>query len=128
MKKIKIAVATDNGLVSEHFGRCPSYTIVDIEGSEIKNQLVVDNPGHEPGKIPAFLNEKGVKTIIAGGMGQRAVGFFQEYDIEVIVGATGNVDNVIANYAKGQTPSGVSTCTEGGGKGYGLDKTICDHE
>lgn len=125
---MKIAIASDNGYISEHFGRCPSYTLVDIEGKEIKNKEVVDNPGHEPGRIPAFLNEKGVKVIVAGGMGPRAVGFFQEYGIEVIIGARGLVNDAITAYLNGQLRSGQSTCTEGGGKGYGLDKTVCDHQ
>jgi len=27
---MKIAISTDSGFVSEHFGRCPSFTIVEI--------------------------------------------------------------------------------------------------
>jgi len=125
---MKIAIATDNGSVSEHFGRCPSYTLVDIEGTEIKNKTIVDNPGHEPGRIPAFLNEQGATVIVAGGMGQRAIGLFQENNIEVIVGTSGLVENAISSYIAETLTSGESTCSEGGGKGYGLDKTICDHE
>ena len=125
---MRIAIATDNGSVSEHFGRCPSYTLVDIEGSEIKNKEVVNNPGHEPGRIPAFLNEKGASVIVAGGMGQRAVGLFKENNIEVIVGTRGLVEDAISAYVEGILASEESTCTEGGGKGYGLDKTVCDHE
>jgi len=124
---MKVAIATDNGMVSEHFGRCPSYTIADIEDSEIKNKTLTDNPGHEPGKIPAFLNDLGVKVIIAGGMGPRAVGFFNDYKIQVIMGATGSVETIISNYANNTLKTGDSTCTDGGGKGYGLDKTVCDH-
>lgn len=125
---MKIAIATDNGYISEHFGRCPSYTLVDIEGKEITNKEVVNNPGHEPGRIPAFLHEKGAKVVIAGGMGPRAVGLFQENNIEVIVGATGLIEDAISAYAAGKLKSGQTTCTEGGGKGYGLDKTVCDHQ
>ncbi len=124
---MKIAVATDNGVVSEHFGRCPSYTITDIIDNKIENQLLVDNPGHEPGKIPEFLNDLGVQVIIAGGMGPRAVGFFTDYKIQVIMGATGPVEAIVSNYANETLTTGDSTCTEGGGKGYGLDKAVCDH-
>lgn len=124
---MRIAIATDNGYISEHFGRCPSYTLVDIEEQQIKNKQLVNNPGHEPGRIPAFLHEQGAKVVIAGGMGPRAVSLFQENNIEVIVGATGPVDKAISDYAAGNLKSGQTTCTEGGGKGYGLDKTVCDH-
>jgi len=125
---MKIAIATDNNYVSEHFGRCPSYTILEISENKIVSKKLVDNPGHEPGKIPEFLNYLGVTTIIAGGMGPRAVGFFEEFKIQVIIGISGEVEQVITNYINGSLQSGDSTCTEGGGKGYGLDKKICDHE
>jgi predicted Fe-Mo cluster-binding NifX family protein len=124
---MRIAIATDNSLVSEHFGRCPSYTLVDIENNQIKNKVVLDNPGHEPGKIPQFLNAQGVNVIIAGGMGPRAVGFFQDFNIEVIMGLTGPIESVINSYISGNLQPGESTCTDGGGKGYGIDKTVCDH-
>jgi predicted Fe-Mo cluster-binding NifX family protein len=124
---MKIAIATDNNYVSAHFGRCPSYTIAEIYNNAIKTKETIDNPGHEPGRIPEFLNSIGVNVIIAGGMGPRAVGFFQDFNIKVIVGISGNVDDVIQSYLSGNLVSGETTCTEGGGKGYGIDKTVCDH-
>ena len=65
--------------------------------------------------------------MIAGGMGPRAVGFFNEFNIDVITGISGTVDDAINAYLSGNLKSGQSTCTEGGGKGYGVDKTVCDH-
>jgi len=124
---VKIAIATDNNNVSAHFGRCPSYTIVEIDNDKVKSNEVVNNPGHEPGRIPEFLDSLGVKVIIAGGMGPRAVGFFNDFKIKSIVGISGSVDAVINDYISGNVESGQTTCTEGGGKGYGLDKTVCDH-
>lgn len=124
---MKIAIATDNNNVSAHFGRCPSYTIVEIDNDKVKSNEVVNNPGHEPGRIPEFLDSLGVKVIIAGGMGPRAVGFFNDFKIKSIVGISGSVDAVINDYISGNVESGQTTCTEGGGKGYGLDKTVCDH-
>lgn len=124
---MKIAISTDAGTVSAHFGRCPSFTIVDIEEGKVINKEVADNPGHEPGFIPQFLNEKGVECIIAGGMGPRAVGFFNEMNIKAIVGITGNVDDVIQQVVDGTLKGGESLCSPGAGRGYGLDKVECDH-
>ncbi|MHA1629778.1 MAG: NifB/NifX family molybdenum-iron cluster-binding protein [Candidatus Heimdallarchaeota archaeon] len=39
--------------------------------------------------------------IIAGGMGQRAVGFFKEFGIEVITSATGKVKDAVKAYLEG---------------------------
>ena len=69
---MKIAISTDGDLVSAHFGRCPSFTIVVFESDKIISKHTIDNPGHHPGFLPQFLKEKGVNAIIAGGMGQRA--------------------------------------------------------
>jgi predicted Fe-Mo cluster-binding NifX family protein len=73
---MRIAISTDGDNVSAHFGRCPSFTIVDIDDGTIKKKEVIENPGHQPGVIPQFLHKRGVDCIVAGGMGIRAQGFF----------------------------------------------------
>ena len=124
---MKIAISTDGGFVSAHFGRCPEFTIVDIEGSELKSRQVVPNPGHEPGAIPQFLHSKGVQCIIAGGMGMRATELFNEMGIKAIVGVSGTIDDLIGKIKNNTLQGGESLCNPGAGKGYGLDKTVCDH-
>jgi predicted Fe-Mo cluster-binding NifX family protein len=123
----QIAISTDGDYVSAHFGRCPHFTIVDIQDKKMVKKNVVANPGHSPGLIPQFLREKGVNCIIAGGMGMRATGFFNEAGIETIVGVSGKVTDVIGLLLKGDLKSGESLCRPGAGKGYGLDKIQCDH-
>ena len=124
---MRIAISTDGDFVSAHFGRCPSYTLVDIEEGKVVGKEVVNNPGHHPGNIPQFLHEKGAKCIIAGGMGMRAVGFFNEFNIKTIVGISGKIDEVIEKLQDGTLKGGESLCNPGAGKGYGLDKTVCEH-
>ena len=124
---MKIAISTDGDFVSAHFGRCPHFTILDIENEKIVKKEVISNPGHSPGFIPQFLHEKGVKAIIAGGMGMRATGFFSELGIEAIVGISGKMDEVIKQLLKGTLKGGESLCKPGSGKGYGVEKTECEH-
>ncbi|MDD4956814.1 MAG: NifB/NifX family molybdenum-iron cluster-binding protein [Candidatus Omnitrophica bacterium] len=124
---MKIAISTDGEVVSEHFGRCPSFTIVDIQEGKVGVKEVISNPGHHPGFLPEFLGGKGVECIIAGGMGQRAIQLFSERGIQVIVGVNGAIDEVMLEMAKGKLHGGDSSCKPGAGKGYGLDKTVCDH-
>jgi len=126
-KIMRIAISTDGDFVSAHFGRCPSFTIVDIEGSKVIKKEIIDNPGHQPGFIPQFLHKKGIQSIVCGGMGARAEGFFKEFNIQTIVGISGRIDDVIKELQKGKLESGESLCKPGAGKGYGLDKTVCDH-
>jgi predicted Fe-Mo cluster-binding NifX family protein len=124
---MRVAISTDGDFVSAHFGRCPSFTIVDIEGNKVLKKEVVDNPGHQPGFIPQFLSKKKVGTIICGGMGARAEGFFIEFGIKTIVGINGKIDDVIKGLQEGTLKGGESLCKPGAGRGYGLDKTVCDH-
>jgi len=124
---MKIAISTDGNTISAHFGRCPSFTIIEVEGDKVIGRETIDNPGHHPGFLPQFLNKKGVSVIIAGGMGQRAEGLFDEVKIKVIVGISGNIDKVVEKLQNGTLEGGESLCKPGLGKGYGLDKTECDH-
>lgn len=124
---MRIAISTEGDSVSAHFGRCPHFTIIDMEKNRIAKKEVIENPGHQPGFIPQFLHQRGVGCIVAGGMGMRAQGFFAEAGIQTILGANGKIDDVIEKLQKGTLESGESLCKPGAGKGYGIDKTQCDH-
>lgn len=119
---MKVAIATDSGSVSAHFGRCPTYTFLDIENGEIIKQTKVDNPGHATGTIPRFMHDNNVKVMIAGGMGWRAQEFFKEYGINVILGVSGKIDDVIKKVKEGTLKGGESLCSPGGGREYGIPK------
>ena len=124
---MKVAISTDGDLVSAHFGRCPEFTILDIVDGKVENQERVQNPGHQPGAIPHFLHEKGVGCIICGGMGARAMGFFEELGIKAIVGISGSIGDTIKELIEGTLEGGESLCNPGAGKGYGVEKSECDH-
>jgi predicted Fe-Mo cluster-binding NifX family protein len=119
---MKVAIATDFGSVSEHFGRCPTYTILNIENGKIISRTEINNPGHRTGAIPQVMHENGVNVMIAGGMWWRAQEFFQQYGIDTILGVTGRIDDVIQKIKDGTLEGGESLCAPGGGKGYGIAK------
>jgi predicted Fe-Mo cluster-binding NifX family protein len=127
-KTMKIVISTDKNVVSEHFGRCPSFTIVEIKDGKLVKNEVVQNPGHHPGFLPRFFHEMNIDAIIAGSMGQRARMLFDEFRIKPILGVSGSVSDVIEKLLQGGLKSGESSCRPGQGKGYGIDKTECDHD
>ncbi len=110
MKRIAFSCETNQGLQSEmsgHFGRCPYFALIDVEGQDIKHVQVVNNPyfnNHVPGKVPAFISSQNVNVMIAGGMGPRAI------DIEVATGVGGIVENVLRAYLDGRV-SGIIPCS-----------------
>ena len=107
---MKVAVATDSNMVSQHFGHCKSYTIADVEDGRVITKTLIDSPGHEPGFLPVFLAEKGVNCIISGGMGQRAQILFSEKGIIVITGASGSVDQVLEDFVNNRLETGTNVC------------------
>jgi predicted Fe-Mo cluster-binding NifX family protein len=124
---MRVAISTDGDLVSAHFGRCPSFTLVDIVDGQTVHKEVLANPGHEPGVIPQFLHQKGAEWIVCGGMGGRATGLFSELGIKVIMGVDGKVADALAKLENGNLQGGASRCQPGAGRGYGISKTECDH-
>lgn len=86
MKK-RIAIPLENGILCSHFGHCQQFAIIDTDNKTISEESLVTPPPHEPGLLPAWLAEKGVTDVIAGGMGQRAINLFNQQNINVFVGA-----------------------------------------
>ena len=116
---MRIAISADdsNGLssvVSPHFGRCPYYAIIELEGREVRQVNVVENPyygHHQPGQVPGFIQSQGADVMLTGGMGRRAIGFFDQYGIEAVTGAAGTVRHVLEQYLGGAL-QGAAPCRE----------------
>jgi predicted Fe-Mo cluster-binding NifX family protein len=106
---MRVAMPMEEGYVSEHFGRARYFVIADIEEGKVKSKEIVENPvyeSHRPGAVPSFLLKKGVQCIICGGMGPSAEEIFRRKGIEVMMGISGNVDEVLEKLAKGGLEGG----------------------
>jgi len=116
---MRIAVSADNkhgldSVVSPHFGRCPHYILVDVEDQEVQSVAAVDNPffgQHAPGQVPGFIHSQGVNVMLTGGMGRRAIGFFEQFGIEAVTGASGSVRHALQYYLGGEL-TGAAPCRE----------------
>ena len=111
-KNMKIAVASENQKVCEHFGHCESFLIAETDGDHILRSEFIPNPGHKPGFLPVFLHDLGTGVIISGGMGAGAIDIFNEKGIEVVIGASGLALEAAQNYLKGELKSTGSVCQE----------------
>jgi len=116
--KQTIAVASEDqagltGEVAMHFGRCPYYTLIDVEEGRLGRAKIIENPyfgEHKPGVMPRFVHGLGADVILAGGMGPRAVQMFESFGMTVATGAKGRVDKVVEAYLDGQI-SGIVPCS-----------------
>ena len=107
---MKIAVATKDNMVAQHFGYCDGFHVFDVEDNKIVKEEMVANPGHKPGFLPNYLGDLGVNVIVSGGMGGGAVEIFNERGIQVIIGVEGNPKAVVAKFIEGQLVSTGSVC------------------
>lgn len=107
--------------VGEHFGRVPTYTIVDSETDNV--DVIPNNSSHMGGSgLPAdLLAQEGVDVMVCSGLGRKAIRLFQDHGIDVYVGAGGSVREALAEWREDQllAASESDACErhEFGGKG-----------
>ncbi|MGQ9718519.1 MAG: NifB/NifX family molybdenum-iron cluster-binding protein [Nitrososphaerales archaeon] len=88
--------------VSEHFGRAPTFTIIDLGTNEVK---VLPNTSEHMGGSgypPQILADAGVDVMLCSGLGPRAIQMFEQFGIEVYVGAYGTVREAIQAWQAGR--------------------------
>lgn len=108
---MRIGIPTnDRTTVESHFGHCKEFAMMDCENGKVVKTSYVNPPPHAPGVIPQFLAEQKATVILCGGMGQMAVNLFKENGIEVILGATGVIDQNVQIFLSGNLESTGSAC------------------
>jgi ATP-binding protein involved in chromosome partitioning len=110
---MKIAIPTNSGRLSSHFGHCEKFALVDVDAEQrvVLGVEYAEPPAHEPGALPKWLSEQGVQLVIAGGMGSRAQQLFQQFGIESIVGAPdGEARELAEDYLNGRLQLGGNAC------------------
>ena len=113
--------------VGEHFGRVPTYTIVDTESGDVQaiNNTTIHQGG--TGYAPDLISQHGAETMLCGGLGRKAIGMFEDKGIMVYTGASGTVTDAINMWKAGtlQLATDENACQqhafrgEGHGDGHG---------
>ena len=122
--RIAVSAETNQGAdsrVAHHFGRCPFFALVDVEGKEIQSVRMIDNPffaSHQPGQVPEFINQQQAEVMISGGMGSRAIQFFDQFNIKAVTGADGTVGEAVVCFLEGKL-SGAASCAESEANAHG---------
>jgi predicted Fe-Mo cluster-binding NifX family protein len=123
---MRIAVSANenkdlDSAIGAHFGRCPYFVLVDVEGNEVQAVQTIDNPyyhQHQPGQVPGFIRSQAANVMLSGGMGGRALAFFQQYGIQPVTGAAGTVRQSIERFLSGEL-QGTAPCAESVEHGHG---------
>ena len=131
--RIAISAQDNHGLdstIAQHFGRCPYYVFVDIEGEEITQVAAQPNPffsAHQPGQVPAFIKSQNADMMITGGIGRRAIALFEQYQIQIFSGANGTAREALTQALGGNLPGAVP-CAGGHESDHGEHHDNCQQE
>jgi predicted Fe-Mo cluster-binding NifX family protein len=76
-------------VISEHFGRCSSFTLVEVDGNQVRLAGTLSNTAyHSRGclELPLVLHSAGVEALLALRIGRRPLLGFLELGIQVWFG------------------------------------------
>ncbi len=99
--KLCIPAMGENGLeeiVGQHFGKVPYYTVYD---TDTKEATVIPNTSEHNGGTglpPEIMDREGVDIMLCGGLGRKAVVMFEQYGIDVFIGANGTIREAINSW------------------------------
>ncbi len=88
--------------VGAHFGRVPTYTLVNTESGELK--VIKNTSTHMGGSgyAPDLLHDHGVETMLCDGVGRKAIQMFEDKGIMVYIGARGTVADALDLFKAGK--------------------------
>ncbi len=107
---MRIAVTYENGQVFQHFGRTEAFKLFDVADNCIKSADVISSNGAGHGALAGVLSASAVDVLICGGLGTGAMNALTQAGIEVIAGASGDVDEAVKAYLAGELVSTGSNC------------------
>ena len=102
---VAIPTMEDRGLdsrISNHFGRAPFFTFVEIEDKTVKRVRTERNTivDHKPGDIPRYLMRRGVEVVVVDGIGEKAIRHFEDMGVRIVKGVTGTVREALVKHLK----------------------------
>ncbi len=108
---MRIAIPISSGQLAQHFGHCEQFAFFDVDTGRVVAEKQEPAPEHEPGLLPRWLSERGVKLVIAGGMGSRALSLFKQEGIEVLIGAESREPaTIVRDYLGNRLVTGANGC------------------
>ena len=107
---MKIAVTYDSGNVFQHFGRTEQFKIYDVEDGKVLSSRVIGNDGLGHGALAGLLENNAIDVLICGGLGGGAMNALTSAGIQVVAGASGNTDEAVDAFLKGELVSSGANC------------------
>ena len=126
---MKIAVTYENGNVFQHFGHSEEFKVYDVEDGKILGSRVIGSNGSGHGALAGLLDGEGIDVLICGGIGGGAQRALEEYGIELCAGASGNTDEAVEAYLRGELINTGANCDHHHGADHSCGDGGChDHD
>ena len=130
---MKIAATYENGNIFQHFGRTENFKVYEVEDGKVVSSEVIGSNGIGHGALAGLLANHDIQVLICGGLGGGAMNALANAGIEVCAGASGNADEAVEAYLRGDLVNSGANCDhhhhgeghECGGHGHGEGE---DHE
>lgn len=123
---MKIAVTYENGQIFQHFGHTQAFKIYEITDGQISRAEVVDTNGSGHGALAGFLMQRGVDTLICGGIGGGAQVALAGVGIRLYGGVRGDADAAVNALLSGNLGYDPNVHCDHHGQGHGEGHT-CGH-
>ena len=107
---MKIAVTIADGQVFQHFGHSEQFKFYNVEGAQVVSAELVDAAGSGHDALADFLSENTVDVLLCGGIGDGAQMALTDAGIEICSGVTGDADEAVAAYLRGELVSAGVNC------------------
>ncbi len=120
---MRIAVTYENGEIFQHFGHTETFKVYEVEEGKVVSSEVIGSNGSGHGALAGLLNDRGIDVLICGGIGGGAQAALAEKGIDLCAGASGNADEAVAAYLRGELVNTGANCDH---HGEGHDCT--DHD
>lgn len=128
----RIAVTYENGEVFQHFGHTEEFKVYEVEDGKVVSSKIIGSNGSGHGALAGLLGENGIDVLICGGIGGGAQAALQERGIELCAGASGNADEAVEAYLRGELVNTGANCSHHGEghscSDHGEDHSCSDHE
>ncbi len=106
---MKVAVASNQSKVADHFSKCEGFRIYEFSGETIHVDDYFEHSIELKSHLADLLKEKGVNSVITGHIGEGQIGKLKERGITVISGIEGEISEVILKMHCGELESVEST-------------------
>ena len=107
---MRIAVTYENGNVFQHFGHTETFKVYEVEEGKVVSSELIGSNGSGHGALASLLNDKGIDVLICGGIGGGAQNALAERGIELCAGASGNTDEAVEAYLRGELINTGANC------------------